>query len=606
MSRKPSASLFYWGPLLGFLFVMGLLLSDAKAESQQLDHGEFIFDQSQTPPALPQFRWTPIQLPDNWDLSHPFRGGFGWYRFSLTLDHSPDDLWAIYLPHLSVNARVFINGQLVGSGGRFTEPVSHNSYRPLFFVFPGLLLHAGENQIALNLLGYAQEESGLGTFQIGPATALKPTYNSLYFRAVIVPTISFTLLLLLSFILFIIWLRRRHETLYLMFALCGGFCTLYTAVFFIQEVPWLTHHQWLWMELTAIMCYIYCLMLLIHRFVKVQRPSLEKFFLIYTIVGPFLILLIPPPYLFRGFGLLGLGYSAISLYILFTIYRYRHQCLPSETWLLFFSILFSALTGYHDLAYMLHAQREIPVFIFYWGSTILGIAIAFLLLLRFDRSLILFETLNRDLNSMVAEKSRTLAQSYQERQTLEMRQAVFGERERIMRDLHDGLGGYLVSALVQAERHPPLLVPLQQTLRSALEDLRLMIDSLDGDPTDLATQMGSLRERLESLMESSGAVLHWQVEDSPRLPFPSTSNTLQLMRMVQEIFTNIAKHSHACHVFFSVGAHHLEVRDDGEGFDTVTTRPGRGLPHLYRRAQQLGITLHISSSSLGTTLHLTW
>jgi signal transduction histidine kinase len=78
------------------------------------------------------------------------------------------------------------------------------------------------------------------------------------------------------------------------------------------------------------------------------------------------------------------------------------------------------------------------------------------------------------------------------------------------------------------------------------------------------------------------------------------------MRMVQEIFTNIAKHSHARHVFFSVGAHHLEVRDDGQGFDMATTRSGRGLPHLYRRAQQLGITLTITSSSSGTTLHLTW
>ncbi|WP_297462961.1 histidine kinase [Ferrovum sp.] len=585
---------------------MGLLLSDAKAEALRLDQGEFVFDQSQTPLALPQSRWTPVKLPDNWDLSHPFNGGVGWYRFSFTLDHSPSDLWAVYLPRLSVNARVFINGQLVGSGGRFTEPISHNNYRPLFFSFPGPLLHAGENRIALNLIGFAQEGSGLGPFQIGPVTALNPAYNSQHFREVIVPTISFTLLLLLSFILFIIWLRRRQETLYLMFSLCGGFSTLYTAIFFIQEVPWLTHHQWLWVELTAAMCYVYCLMLLIHRFVKIQRPSLEKFFLIYTIVGPILIFFLPSPYLFRAFGILGLGYCAVSLYILFTIYQYRHQCLPSETWLLFFSILFSALTGYHDLAYMLHSRHEIPVLIFYWGSTVLGIAIAFLLLLRFDRSLVLFETLNRDLNSLVAEKSRTLAQSYQERQTLEMRQAVFGERERIMRDLHDGLGGYLVSAMVQAERHPPQLRTLQQTLRSALEDLRLMIDSLDGDPTDLGTQMGSLRERLESLMESSGAVLHWQVEDSPRLPSPSTSNTLQLMRMVQEIFTNIAKHSHACHVFFSVGARHLEVRDDGEGFDVSTTRSGRGLPHLYSRAQQLGITLNISSSASGTTLHLTW
>ncbi|NDU86306.1 MAG: hypothetical protein G3H99_06795 [Ferrovum sp.] len=585
----------------------GLIFSYAQAAEQfpSVDQGWFVFSSTDSPPPA-SATWTPVHLPDNWNVSHPNQGGTGWYRFHIQGTYHDSELWGIYLPRLSVNAQLFINGQLVGSGGRFIEPVAHNSYRPLFFGFPGQLLHSGDNVIDIRLLGYANEGSGLSPFKIGRADALETDYQHQFSLQVIAPTISFVLLILLSLMLFIIWLRRRQETIYLMFSLCGGFSTLYTAAFFIQEVPWLTHSQWLWLIFSSAMWYVYCVMLLIHRFVKVHRPTLEKALLAYTITGPLIIGILPSNYRLELFGLLGLGFAVLSLYVLIIIFHYRHHCSRKETWLLFCSILFSAIMGYHDLINLLITQREVPIYYFYWGSTIVGIAIAFLLLLRFDQSLHLFEALNRDLHHLVEQKSRALNQSYQERQTLETRQAVFRERERIMRDLHDGLGGYLVSALVQAEKQPLQTFPLQQTLRAALNDLRLMIDSLDGDPIDLASQLGSLRDRLETGMDASGAQLHWLVTDSPHLPNPNASNNLQLMRMIQEIFTNIAKHSRAHHVYFCVAPNILEIKDDGVGFAVDSPHLGRGLPNLRLRAHELGISLHIDSSPSGTAIHLTW
>lgn len=585
-----------------FIFLSIVYCPTSFAEIHTLSQGEFSFSD---PTGSPQKPWNPINLPDNWNLSHPNQGGIGWYHFDLVLSQSPTDSWGIYLPRLSVNAEVFINGQRVGSGGRFTEPVTHNSYRPLLFPFVASLLHTGHNTITVRMLGYANESSGLIPIQLGPLSSLEEPYQHQWMLKVLAPTLAFFLLVMLSLIFFTLWVRRRHETVYLMFFLCGAFSSLYTSTFFVQHPP-LSHHTWLWLVYSAVMGYVFCALLLIHRFVGLHRPLLERWIAAYTVLGPILIAVTTSTRMLFYFGVLDLGYAALSLYILYIIMVHHHKTRRSESFLLFGTLLFSALTGYHDIGNMLFPQPQINAYYFYWGATMLAIAMALMLLLRFDRSLLILESINQDLHHRVDQKKLELQHSVQERQALQTRHAIFAERERIMRDLHDGLGGYLVSALVQTERIPIQPNLLQQTLRTALNDLRMMIDSLDSAPEDILIQMGSLRERLEACMESSQTNLHWDVHDAPQLPNPNPSTTVSLMRMIQEIFTNIAKHSGAHHAYFSAGPDYLEITDDGHGFNVQSPPIGRGLPNLQQRAKQIGLVLSLQSSSTGTRVRLTW
>ena len=44
--------------------------------------------------------------------------------------HAPTTAYAVYLPRVSMNAAVYVNGLLVGSGGSFDEPVARNCGQP--------------------------------------------------------------------------------------------------------------------------------------------------------------------------------------------------------------------------------------------------------------------------------------------------------------------------------------------------------------------------------------------------------------------------------------------------------------------------------------------
>ena len=72
--------------------------------------------------------------------------------------------------------------------------------------------------------------------------------------------------------------------------------------------------------------------------------------------------------------------------------------------------------------------------------------------------------------------------------------ALANERTRLMRDLHDGLGGQLVSIVALSERGNGS-AGIGDAARAALKDLRLVIDSMDDIGGDLMLALGSWRER---------------------------------------------------------------------------------------------------------------
>jgi hypothetical protein len=80
----------------------------------KLDQAEFILDDSETPPSE-SAPWKPQRLPDNWSLSRPQAGGFGWYRIRFELSELPSGLYAVYAPKISVNGAFYVNGQYLGS-----------------------------------------------------------------------------------------------------------------------------------------------------------------------------------------------------------------------------------------------------------------------------------------------------------------------------------------------------------------------------------------------------------------------------------------------------------------------------------------------------------
>jgi signal transduction histidine kinase len=180
-----------------------------------------------------------------------------------------------------------------------------------------------------------------------------------------------------------------------------------------------------------------------------------------------------------------------------------------------------------------------------------------------------------------------------------------------MRDMHDGLGSALTTSLAMLERGNVDHQELAVVLRESVDDLRTVIDSLEPTDGDLVALLATLRFRLGKRLEMAGIEVQWEMHDLPPLHWLGAPQALQLMRMVQELLTNILKHAKASCVQMSatLQGECIEVRivDNGCGFvtETVATRRGRGLRHLAQRATWLNCVLMIDSApGRGTSVRL--
>jgi len=143
-------------------------------------------------------------------------------------------------------------------------------------------------------------------------------------------------------------------------------------------------------------------------------------------------------------------------------------------------------------------------------------------------------------------------------------------------------------------------------MRECVDDLRLVVDSLEPTAQDLSTLLGMLRYRLQHRIEAAGVRLHWQMADLPELPWLEPSLALDLLRLTQEAIANALKHAAASELAFVVQRKgddiELNVQDNGCGFAGEHAVPaGRGIRTMRTRARRLGARLSIENLASGGT-----
>ena len=191
-------------------------------------------------------------------------------------------------------------------------------------------------------------------------------------------------------------------------------------------------------------------------------------------------------------------------------------------------------------------------------------------------------------------------------------QLLLTERERLTREMHDGLGGQLVSALSMVERGLAAPQQVAEAIRRALDDIRIVIDTMDAETTDLPAMLGKLHARLEPLLHRNGIDLRWRMEDISGLEVFPPETALHVLRIIQESVTNTLRHSGAGRVDMKIAAFgdeprqlHVSIRDDGRGLPTPKPSGGRGLENMKFRAAELGAVLRTEGSRSGTLVDLT-
>lgn len=190
------------------------------------------------------------------------------------------------------------------------------------------------------------------------------------------------------------------------------------------------------------------------------------------------------------------------------------------------------------------------------------------------------------------------------------------ERERMARDLHDGLGHSLVALSVQLEavqrlypvdaaRASAQIDDMKRLTRDSMAELRRTLDALR------APGLGneSLREALEGLCATlatrSGIKVSWLVGDELDLP-PAVAEAV--WRVAQEALVNVERHAVAGAARLVLETQSdavvLTISDDGRGLPPdAEIRPGHyGLRGMRERVEGLGGRLSLSSNGAGTVV----
>ena len=230
-------------------------------------------------------------------------------------------------------------------------------------------------------------------------------------------------------------------------------------------------------------------------------------------------------------------------------------------------------------------------YLLHWGIMLVLSLLLVNLMKRIVEALGTAEQARHSLALALRERTDELNRQFDLRQQAEREHALGEERQRIMRDMHDGIGGQLVMLIGQAESGQLSMDSLPLELRRSLQDLRLMIDSLDDACADLGVALAMLRQRLQSGLASSGLQAHWQTAQLPDLAPVAPETVLQVLRVLQEAIVNVVKHAHATELWVAAdwqdGWLTISVRDNGIGLP-AQPKPGRGLASMALRARQIG------------------
>jgi two-component system sensor histidine kinase DegS len=193
------------------------------------------------------------------------------------------------------------------------------------------------------------------------------------------------------------------------------------------------------------------------------------------------------------------------------------------------------------------------------------------------------------------------------------------ERQRIARDLHDGVGPALASMNLRLrtlgkllDRDPSLaaaqIEELADLAQANVRDIRRLIYDLRPAALDELGLVPALRDYLDRCQREHGLIIEFNADDGNRLPAPVET---ALFRIVQEAVNNVVRHARARHVRVTLNrSPHctvLRVADDGQGFDPEDRLSAEhlGLWSINERVRQFGGSFDLHSTpGQGTVLDL--
>ncbi|MBC7535140.1 MAG: hypothetical protein H7258_05550 [Ferruginibacter sp.] len=218
------------------------------------------------------------------------------------------------------------------------------------------------------------------------------------------------------------------------------------------------------------------------------------------------------------------------------------------------------------------------------------------------------------LQKKIADNEKSLIDAAYQRQ-----HAVLLERERIIADLHDDVGGGLSSIRMMSDlmAHPGSNVnpvntisfahKISITAKDIAQRMHTIIWSLNAENDTLGNFVEYVRQYGFSFFENSGVTFNCNTDAD--LPVDLQLKGVQrknIFLIMKEAFHNTLKHAGAAnsnvHIYIGKKILHIEVKDNGSGV-TNPNQFGNGLKNMKKRMDEIGGTLEITSNG-GTNIKI--
>jgi signal transduction histidine kinase len=570
--------------------------------------------------ALPSKGWQTVALPHTAarELVPTLSGAVStvtdWYRIDFDALARSTQPRFLYLPRWKTLGHIAVYGDGVLLYQSHGSPV-HNGYNhPLLLPLNATANTLSPGSVLVRVDRLRSSGSGFSSVWVGEQRALAWRYQLRQMLQVQLPFMGSAAFLAVGAFAFAVWLGKRRESLYLLFAAISALAFVRMLHYYVSGDYLPMSDEWFeWITVSALLWLIVLIHLFLQRLHQQPSPWLTRSSVTLALVCsvatlPQVSASIASLYLVTP--LLNLAVLPVAVLIFAVDLRKALRAkLPAGRLVAGWTVFAVTFTSYDGL---LQNNLVSPESVYTSPYAIIGLFFVFsyIMFQRYTGAFAEVGRLNRGLAERLKEREAELEQSYQRLRVIENQQMLNAERRRLMQDMHDGLGSSLIGAIRSVERGVMNDVAISNVLKGCMDDLKLAIDSMESVDADLLLLLATLRFRLAPRIESAGISLQWDVQPVPPLPWLDPGSALHILRIMQECVANVLRHTRATTIRFSTATGGqgvcVMIEDNGAGFtlDEALQRGGRGLRNQQRRALAIGGHVSWESGNAGTRMVL--
>lgn len=562
------------------------------AWGQSLPHDTLRFSQAEAAygdgPTAPATGWKPVRLPDVFEQSTVSDARTAWYRLQFDVNQLPDQPLILLVQRVVLTAEFRLNGTLLTPDVNFgLVDGTHGTHMlnwPHWVVLPPALFRPGRNELMIRLRASEVIAPWVSGISIGRPQSLRGEF---LWRDVVqrqIPQAEVVLVLASLVFGLRIWWREKQPLQGLVIgAMVLWLITLLLYLSPELPLPWRSAdalYSAMWIA------YHWALLSLLWRLSDAGWPWFPRVLLwgsALPLLGAALVLILQPQDNWLGPLMVPTNVLRCMTTVLMARWAWRER-----SW------------------------RALSLFCceLLWFAGDLQLLLVVAGVLRPDPFMISPASALPLFLVMLWQGAQRLAQRRDEA-AWQRAQAVYEERQRMMADMHDGVGSQLVTALRLARREEVPREDVAKLIQEAMNDLRLIIDAQDGASHELQSLLQQWVQRNQPRLEAIGQRLQSAIDALPRPRHLSPPEALQVLRILQEALNNAVKHSGSNTVNVALkpvpGGCEVMVWDDGMGFDSPlgAKASGRGLNNMAQRAARIGARLDIRpGDARGTVVSL--